>query len=291
MSYKKECGKCSKSYTIKTLKKYGGVCGRCNKSNISESKIINFFETKEVEIKEVEIKEVEIKEVEIKEVEINEVEIKEVEIKEVESNEGNKLYINNYEREAIIPPSIFTDEQKVCYKKLYPCIQNTKYEHGKILDDIFPSVITDLILRNIDFFIRSKQKPIALKGGAGSGKTTVITYLIKNAITEYDNLCVLAPTHKALKNIKKSFKSVIYSNICSNKYNLNIKYSTISKFLNAKIQYDENGKSFYEISPDIKVPFSHIIIDEMSMINKGDFEALENIMKYKPKYIIYIFRR
>jgi hypothetical protein len=200
----------------------------------------------------------------------------------IEQKSDVNLYIHNFKRETINPPEFLTDEQKLCYKIFYRIIQNTKYEYGKTLDTQFISTISDLILNKLNFFKKIKQFPISLKGGAGTGKTTISTYLIQNAMTEDDNLCVLAPTHKALANIRSSFRS-----ICTDK-NLIIKYSTISKFLNAKVQYDKDGKQFYEISPDITVPYSHIIIDEMSMINKKDFEAIENIMKYN-RHILFIF--
>ena len=191
------------------------------------------------------------------------------------------LYIHTFKRGIIYPPELLTEEQKLCYKILYTIFQNTKYEYGKILDTQFTESISDLILNKLEVFKKSKQQPISLKGAAGTGKTTVITHLILNAITENDKICVLAPTHKALKNIRNAFSSI-------NTKKLIIQYATISKFLNAKVQYDENGKQFYEISPDTVMPYSHIIIDEMSMINKKDFEAIEDIMKYNPN-ILFIF--
>lgn len=110
-------------------------------------------------------------------------------------------------------------------------------------------------------------------GLAGTGKTTMIAYLLNNLPSSVNDrmVCSMALTGRAALNIKKAMQRLDVSNI--NKY-----YSTIHKFLYKPI-IDEKGKIIdWSIDPSFEPRKVYLlIVDEASMINEVLFEDLMSL--------------
>jgi len=123
---------------------------------------------------------------------------------------------------------------------------------------------------------------ISLSGAAGTGKTFLITHIIKYLQEKY-SITVTAPTHKAVKVIRDNFEK---NNIKS------IELKTIHSFLNIKLFTDYvNGSQIFK--PDkTKKDLSKtdiLIIDESSMVSSELFEYIEEtILQDRVKVILFV---
>ena len=130
-------------------------------------------------------------------------------------------------------------------------------------------------VKSILSFLKSKNKMFLLEGYAGTGKSTIITYLLKNNHFSKKKIAMTATTNKAV--------SVLES--LSNFESKNIHFMTIHRLLKFKRKIDESGNIQYLSSLNegewILNHFNSIyyydiiIIDEASMINQS---MLKNIL-------------
>lgn len=116
----------------------------------------------------------------------------------------------------------------------------------------------------------------SLKGSAGTGKTSVVSYLLQNLEIPYKrNTCVSAPTHKAKKVIHEKSQ-------CPNS-------ATVQALLGLKPDvdlenFDVNNPVFSVTNKKEMNNYNLIVIDESSMINNDLFgticdEAIKNHIK------------
>ncbi len=152
----------------------------------------------------------------------------------------------------------FTDDQEDIFGKI-----------SNQLDDI---LILDMPWDNM----------ISLSGAAGTGKTYLITHLIKYFSSKC-KITVTAPTHKALKVIRDNFSK---SNIDD------IELKTIHSFLNIKL-FTDYTKGTQSFKPDkSKTDLSKadiLIIDESSMISNELYEYIEDtIVQERVKAILFV---
>jgi hypothetical protein len=184
-------------------------------------------------------------------------------------------------------------------------------------------------LNNFNYFLNSNLQTFKLLGSAGVGKTYIsnkfiercIDYITDKIISDnleeyfYTNveceycfenknsddfdkrLCecddnkkiliyVLAPTHQALNIIKQNH----IQNININFGQLRIVYETVSKFLNKKARYNDDGKLEYILPDkfyDKKTPF--IFIDEISMVGINDGNLLLDFIENNPLTKLILF--
>ena len=194
------------------------------------------------------------------------------------------LYTNKYfySTDMSIPvPDNLTLDQKYVFKKLYKSFNlKNNFEILTFLDEYFINDISNEIYSYLtDENIADR---CAIIGGAGMGKTYLMCQLIRT-LDEKSKICVITPTHKAKGVIMNSLHEINKNNI------LDIEFMTISKFLNKKTSYDKDGKIRYSIKYiSYNTRFSHIIIDEMSMISKEDCSIIGKIMK-KNLYTFFCF--
>ena len=126
-----------------------------------------------------------------------------------------------------------------------------------------------------------------LEGSAGTGKSTVITYILN--LPEYQNKKVVysATTNKAVSVLKK------YSHE-PDKYS----FCTIHKLLNIKRKIDNSGRELFDVIVDdethetIKTKsiyqYDIIVIDESSMISCSLLNKLIKILEKIPGKIIFL---
>ena len=148
--------------------------------------------------------------------------------------------------------------------------QNLIFE--EIFRDITNILQVDMVWNNI----------VALSGAAGTGKTYLTTQLVKELSKKY-KITVTAPTHKALKVLRKNL---------SYNHTLNVSTKTIHAFLNIKLMVDYD-KGIQKFVPDkTKLDQSSadiLIVDESSMVSKELYEyILDAVTSDRVKSVLFV---
>ena len=117
-----------------------------------------------------------------------------------------------------------------------------------------------------------------LIGGAGTGKTTLLSLLCKSPEIYNGDILLLAPTGKARVRMVQAMKE----------HDVNCKAKTVAQFLSESGRY--NGYTMqYTLSEKEaeNIPFT-VIIDESSMLTEEMFGALIQALRKKAKRIIFV---
>lgn len=142
----------------------------------------------------------------------------------------------------------------------------------EILGDITNILQVDMAWNNI----------IALSGAAGTGKTYLTTQLVKELSKKY-KITVTAPTHKALKVLRKNLSYYRTSNVAT---------KTIHAFLNIKlmVDYDKGIQKFVPDKTKLDQSCADIlIIDESSMVSKELYEyILDAVNANRVKSVLFV---
>lgn len=130
---------------------------------------------------------------------------------------------------------------------------------------------------NIIQFLNSNDIIIVLKGCAGTGKTTLMKYIIKyisnNFIDMFNQICCITPTHKA--------KNVLNKIIDNN----NVNVITIASYLGKIRDKSYIGEKKFVDSGN-KKNYKYLILDELSMVSDKDTrEILSYIINNNKKLI------
>jgi exodeoxyribonuclease-5 len=102
-------------------------------------------------------------------------------------------------------------------------------------------------------------KGVLLNGSAGTGKTTTMSKIIYavSILCPKEDICVNAPTHKAIKVLEKKCENVGH----------NVYFGTTHHMLGLAVSYTPDGKlKFRKVSNEEE--YSLMIIDEVSMIEE-----------------------
>jgi superfamily I DNA/RNA helicase len=130
--------------------------------------------------------------------------------------------------------------------------------------------VYDTIVQYLQGLLDASIRMIVLKGYAGTGKTYVITQVLKwYVMMMQNNIAITAPTNKAVKVLRQT----------ANFEHSLIKYSTIHRLLGLKEKRDDlNGKLSFEkdwdASCDMDLMHS-VIVDETSMLDDKLFAMIE----------------
>ena len=127
-------------------------------------------------------------------------------------------------------------------------------------------------------FLSSSAKYFRLTGYAGTGKSFLISELIKN-LSKKNNyrFCLAGPTHKSVKNLKSLIAS-------------NVEAQTLARLLGKRpqINYENGEETFIQIKEVNLSELDLVIVDEFSMINENDFEDLINESERNRFKIIFV---
>jgi ATP-dependent exoDNAse (exonuclease V) alpha subunit len=131
------------------------------------------------------------------------------------------------------------------------------------------------------------RKFFVLEGFAGCGKTTIVKEFMdwygKQQCPEMESVVLCAPTHKALKVMRKMVQS-----IQSNDFMM---FATIHSLLGITPYIDHDGKEVFKRNQDIEIDFSTfniILIDESSMVDDYLFKELYNHAKQCDVKMIFV---
>jgi exodeoxyribonuclease-5 len=147
----------------------------------------------------------------------------------------------------------------------------------------------------LDIFIENKDEDFiySLEGKAGTGKSTLTSKMIKHLYDEDKVIACIAPTHQALKVLKKMVTKVVGN---SWKVNGRIKFATVHSYLGLTLQIDEDGNEIFGKSSfnkyQSRIECDYLFCDESSMVSddlsKKIVGTLTNNNPQVKKQIIYI---
>ncbi|EQA35989.1 exodeoxyribonuclease V, alpha subunit [Leptospira inadai serovar Lyme str. 10] len=136
-----------------------------------------------------------------------------------------------------------------------------------------------------------KSSFFVLTGGPGTGKTTVITSLLRALIRlgyETEKIGLAAPTGRAAQRLKESLENTLNLNRTKNELDqklLNLPTATIHRLLG----YNPKSNS-YKFGKDFRLPYDVIVVDEVSMVDLDLMSyllrALPNRKREKFRFII-----
>jgi hypothetical protein len=152
-----------------------------------------------------------------------------------------------------------------------------KKEFIKLTDHQF-SILND-IKNWVNF---SKNTTAALSGAAGTGKSTLISFLIKH-LENSNKICISAPTHKAKKVMEDMLKVK----------GTPVNSGTIQSLLGLKLDtdlttFDPFNPAFAVLGLQTIYNYKLVIIDESSMINKDLFSMIKNITEKAKIKVLFV---
>jgi len=126
-----------------------------------------------------------------------------------------------------------------------------------------------------------------IEGYAGTGKTSVVTHLLKYPEFSAFKVCFSAPTNKALNvlmdklNDKKDDNEYVELEALGNCDEKDWIFKTVFKLLNNKMVINPQGETLFDFkqSETLKSKYDIIIIDEVSMVEKQQLEHILNLME------------
>ena len=121
-------------------------------------------------------------------------------------------------------------------------------------------------LDRLKSFVKSNQSFFCLSGYAGSGKSFLICHLMEWLANKGFDFVAAAPTNKAAKNLKQVADSV----------GITIDVKTVAQLLGQQPEInEETGIEEFTTNRDAQFDdYEIVIIDEFSMINRSNFEAI-----------------
>ena len=121
-------------------------------------------------------------------------------------------------------------------------------------------------LDKLKTFVESDESFFRLSGYAGSGKSFLICHLMKWLVNREFTFIAVAPTNKAAKNLKQVALAT----------GIDIDVKTVAQLLGQQPEInEETGIEEFTTNNDAQFDdYSVIIIDEFSMINRSNFDAI-----------------
>lgn len=128
--------------------------------------------------------------------------------------------------------------------------------------------------KNKALSILSENKISALVGAAGTGKTSIIGFLLSCDEIKNEDILLLAPTGKARVRLEESTKD------------LNLKAQTIAQFLSKSKRYDWKTFRYRMLGKTEEKSYGTVIIDEASMLTLDMMAALFECIKKSRRIIL-----
>ncbi len=124
-------------------------------------------------------------------------------------------------------------------------------------------------LSKLKSFVKGNDRFFKLSGYAGTGKSTLVCFLMEWLEEEEMEFVGGSPTNKAAKNLRK----------LAEKQGIGVEVKTVAQLLGQQPEVDEETGEEKFVAGNGKAQFDRydvIIIDEFSMINKENFQEIVN---------------
>lgn len=136
------------------------------------------------------------------------------------------------------------------------------------------------------FLLDPEARTFVLSGGAGVGKTFLMSHLVRNTMKEYADAC-------SLLGVKEAYDTLTFT-ATTNKaaevleQSLGLPVQTIQSFLSLRVTEDyKTGKTNLQKTPAWRVRRRHIVfIDECSMIDSGLYEVI--LESFEASKIVFV---
>lgn len=128
---------------------------------------------------------------------------------------------------------------------------------------------------------RNDNNFFALKGSAGTGKTTLVSKLLKDIKYPYrtNRICICAPTHKAKKVLQEKTKWRQSETL----------QALLGLKLNTEIdQFDPNSPEFEQLGERKMKDYDLVIIDESSMVNTNLYESIKDCARIYGTKVLFV---
>jgi hypothetical protein len=162
-------------------------------------------------------------------------------------------------------------------------ISDPPFESNLEQANIIKILYSDTIISPIDHNHMSSNNYL-IEGYAGTGKTSVISHLFKYPEFSAFKICFVAPTNKALQVLmdKLADKITADSDIGHDENDNNRDFKTIFKLLGNEVKVDKKGSVCFESSgKKLSHNYDIVVIDEVSMIDKKQFEYILGLTKHQ----------
>ena len=200
------------------------------------------------------------------------------ELKEIDCTNGEKAYQLNrlYEMDQIIRTSIS--------KRLKGARHVVNEDWRRIVDEAFadqPQSESEDIARKEKAAVLkelAESRLSVLIGGAGTGKTTLLSLLCKSEQIRNGGVLLLAPTGKARVRMSQAMRAQGVESTAK----------TVAQFLSESKRFNGYTMEYHLSNEDAKnVPFT-VIIDESSMLTEEMFAALLQALRKNARRIIFV---
>ncbi len=136
-------------------------------------------------------------------------------------------------------------------------------------------------LSKLKSFVKGENRFFKLSGYAGTGKSTLICFLMEWLEEEEIEFVGASPTNKAAKNLRK----------LAERQGIGVEVKTIAQLLGQQPEVDEETGEEKFVAGNGKAQFDRydvIIIDEFSMINKDNFQEIVNEAVEAESQVIFL---
>lgn len=169
------------------------------------------------------------------------------------------------------------------FKRYDPLILNEQQK--AVIEELYQQI---LITSKSDY----TEHLFLVEGYAGTGKTSVVTYLLKYEEFHTYKICFSAPTNKALQVLMDKLDNK-HNNEQADDLDNDVPqledekkwmFKTVFKLLNNKMNVNERGETKFETKQgDVKFKSEIIVIDEASMVEAKHLEHLFQLVENQKK--------
>ncbi|TGK20030.1 exodeoxyribonuclease V subunit alpha [Leptospira fluminis] len=119
-----------------------------------------------------------------------------------------------------------------------------------------------------------------LTGGPGTGKTTVVTSLLRALVRlgyDPDKIGLAAPTGRAAQRLRESLENTLKFGTGTDPIDLKL-YNLSTSTLHRLLRFDPNTRN-YKYGKDFRLPYDVVVVDEVSMV---DLDLMHSLLLSLP---------
>lgn len=159
------------------------------------------------------------------------------------------------------------------------CAEEFAKRLGKSDDFAFPYTVSEKLTDEQAAAVRNAfdYRTSVITGSAGSGKTAVVSEIVRIACENKKRAILLAPSAKAALHAAEEVRN--------NSEDVKVEHQTIHRFAKILLEDEDSGESgdFLATDDEKGIAYDMLIIDEMSMCTLSTFYRVLKVLKSSPK--------